>query len=95
MVRLSQPPLSSLGVDRVTVNLSVGRRDSRPKATAKDVEPRNDQEGKGRCFRSSRRQYWTVRDGEYSLAPRGRRSWHAIHRYGIVNLGDPAVSFLL
>ena len=56
MERLSQPPLSSLGTKRVTVSLSVGRRGSRPKAKAEDVEPRNDREGKGRCRQGSRRQ---------------------------------------
>jgi hypothetical protein len=43
MERPSQPPLSSLGAEKVTLCLSVGRRGSRPKAKAEDVEPRNSQ----------------------------------------------------
>jgi hypothetical protein len=41
--RSSQPPVSSLGSEAVTLRLSVGRRGSRPKAKAEDVEPRNPQ----------------------------------------------------
>jgi hypothetical protein len=48
------------GLDKEAVSLSLGRRGSRPKAKAEaedeDVEPRNDQKGKGRCLRVSRRQ---------------------------------------
>jgi len=95
MVRFSQPPLSSLGADQVTVSLSVGRRGSRPKAKVEDVEPRNYQKEKGRCLRVSRRQYWTERYGEYSLASPGSQVLACYTQVQNSELGRPCRLFFL
>jgi hypothetical protein len=83
MERPSQPPLSSLGAEKVTLCLSVGRRGSRPKAKAEDVEPRNSQWERSMPWDGQKTTLDCAIIGEHNLAPRGRRSWHATHKYSV------------
>lgn len=53
---LANHPVSSLGTEAVTPGLSVGRKGSRPKAQAEDIEPRNHQWARS-MHGTSRRQH--------------------------------------
>ena len=76
---LASHSVSSLGTEAVTPGLSVGKKGSRPKAKAEDVEPRNPQDGQVDALGTAEDNTGLSDNGELSSAPRGQRSWHATH----------------